>query len=84
MAIEERTALRFSSNELVGIKYTISIPCHNPDWHAMESTRYHEEKKVLSEFIENWLCLGLPMGPSWTIDLTRQWRGTPVDNGRTR
>ena len=33
--LAKRTALRFSSSELVGILYSISIPCRNPDWHAM-------------------------------------------------
>ena len=69
--LAKRTALRFSSSELVGIQYTISIPCRNTDWHAMESTRYEEEQKVESEFIQKWLCLGMPVGPSWTIDLAK-------------
>ena len=37
----------------------------------MESTRFEEEKKVESEFIQKWLCLGLPIGPSWTMDLAK-------------
>ena len=69
--LAKRTALRFSSNELTGIQYSISVPCRNTDWHAMESTRYEEEKKVESEFIQKWLCLGLPVGPSWTMDLPK-------------
>ena len=69
--LAKRTALRFSSSALMEIQYTISIPCRNTDWHSMESTRYEEEKKVESEFIQQWLCLGLPVGPSWTIDLAK-------------
>ena len=69
--LAKRTALRFSSNELIDIHYTIFIPCRNTDWHSMESTRYEEENKVNSEFIQQWLCLGLPVGPSWTIDLAK-------------
>ena len=69
--LAKRTALRFSSSELVDIQYTISIPCRSTDWHVMESTRYEEEKKVESEFIQKWLCLGLPVGPSWTMDLVK-------------
>ena len=69
--LAKRTALRFSSNELTGIKYSISVPCRNTEWHAMESTRYEEEKKVESEFIQKWLCLGLPVGPRWTMDLAK-------------
>ena len=61
----------FSSNELVGIQYTVSVPCHNTDWHSMESTRYQEDKKVESELIQKWMCLGLPVGPSWTMDLAK-------------
>ena len=69
--LAKRTALRFSSNELTGIQYSISVPCRNTDWHAMESTRYEEEKKVESKFIQKWLCLGLPVGPRWTMDLAK-------------
>ena len=69
--LAKRTALRFSSNELTGIQYSISVPCRNTDWHTMESTRYEEEKKIESEFIQKWLCLGLPVGPSWTADLAK-------------
>ena len=69
--LSKRTALRFSSSELTGIQYSISVPCRNTDWHAMESTRYEEEKKIESEFIQKWLCLGLPVGPSWTMDLAK-------------
>ena len=69
--LAKRTALRFSSNELAGILYSISIPCRNPDWHAMESTRHEEDKKVDSEFIQKWLLLGLPIGSSWSVDLAK-------------
>ena len=69
--LAKRTALRFSSNELAGILYSISIPCRNPDWHAMEFTRHEEEKQVDSEFIQKWLLLGLPIGSSWSVDLAK-------------
>ena len=74
--LAKRTALRFSSSELTGIQYSISVPCRNTDWHAMESTRYEEEKKVESEFIRNWLCLGLPIGSSWSKDLAKHLNET--------
>ena len=74
--LAKRTALRFSSNELTGIQYSISVPCRNTDWHSMESTRYEEEKKVESEFIRNWLCLGLPIGSSWSKDLAKHLNET--------
>ena len=74
--LAKRTALRFSSNELVGILYSISIPCRNPHWHAMESTRYEADKKVDSEYIQKWLCLGLPVGSSWSNDLAKHLNQT--------
>ena len=69
--LAKRTALRFSSNELTGIQYSISVPCRNTNWHSMESTRYEEEKKVESEFIQKWLCLGMPIGSNWSKDLAK-------------
>ena len=69
--LAKRTALRFSSSELVGIKYTISIPCRSTDWHSMESTRYEEELEIETEYISKWLCLGLPKGPNWSKDLAK-------------
>ena len=69
--LAKQTALRFSRSELTGIRYSISVPCRNTDWHAMESTLYEEGKKIESEFIQKWLCLGLPVGPSWTMDLAK-------------
>ena len=74
--LAKRTALRFSSSELVGIVYSISIPCRNPDWHAMECTRYEADKKVDSEYIQKWLCLGLPVGSSWSNDLAKHLNQT--------
>ena len=69
--LSKRTALRFSSNELASIQYAISIPCRNTEWHAMEATRHAEGKKVDCEFIQKWLCLGLPVGSLWTKDLAK-------------
>ena len=69
--LAKRTALRFSSNELTGILYSISIPCRNPDWHAMEYTRYEAEGEFDNEFISKWLCLGLPKGGNWSKDLAK-------------
>ena len=37
----------------------------------MEATRFEEGRKVESGFIQSWLCLGLPVGPSWTVDLAK-------------
>ena len=74
--LAKRTALRFSSSELTGIQYSISVPCRNTDWHAMESTRYEEEKKVEPEFILKWLCLGLPVASDWSNDLAKHLHKT--------
>ena len=69
--LAKRTALRFSSNELSGIQYSISVPCRNIDWHSMESTRYENESEIEKEYISKWLCLGLPKGPNWSKDLAK-------------
>ena len=69
--LAKRTALRFSSSELVGIIYSISVPCRNTDWHSMESTRYENESEIETEYIRKWLCLGLPKGPNWSKDLAK-------------
>ena len=69
--LAKRTALRFSSNELTGIQYSISIPCRNTDWHSMESTRYESQLEIEKEYISKWLCLGLPKGPNWSKDLAK-------------
>ena len=69
--LAKRTALRFSSNELTGIQYSISVACRNTDWHAMESKRYENELEIEKEYISKWLCLGLPKGPNWSKDLAK-------------
>ena len=69
--LAKRTALRFSSNELTEVEYSISVPCRNTDWHAMESTRYENELEIEKEYISKWLCLGLPKGPNWSKDLAK-------------
>ena len=74
--LAKRTALRFSKNELTGILYSISIPCRNTDWHTMESTRYGANKKVESEYIQKWLCLGLPTASNWSNDLAKHLNQT--------
>ena len=74
--LAKRTALRFSSSELIGIKYSISIPCRNTDWHVMESTRYENEIEIEKEYISKWLCLGLPKGANWSNDLAKHLAGS--------
>ena len=69
--LARRTALRFSSEELANIRYSISIPCRNPEWHEMETTRQENKLEIESEYISKWLCLGLPKGPNWSKDLSK-------------
>ena len=69
--LSKRIGLRFSCSELVNVLYSISIPCRNPDWHAMETTRYDKKEEIENEFISKWICLGLPKGPNWSKDLSK-------------
>ena len=69
--LAKRTALRFSSNELPGIQYSISVPCRNTDWHSMECTLYENESEIETVYISKWLCLGLPKGPNWAKDFAK-------------
>ena len=69
--LARRTALRFSCEELASIRYSISIPCRNPEWHEMETTRQENKLEIESEYISKWLCLGLPKGPNWSKDLSK-------------
>ena len=69
--LAKRTALRFSQNELTNISYTIAIPCSNTDWHNMESTRLEEDRTITAEFVQEWLCIGLPIASEWPKDLSK-------------
>ena len=69
--LSKRIALKFSQYELTDISYSIDIPCRNSDWHSMESTRVEDEKAVTSEFVQDWLCLGLPVASDWARDLAK-------------
>ena len=66
-----RTALRFGNNEVSAFSYSLCIPCRNQEWHEMESSRVDKGFPITSEFICQWLCLGLPVGPSWTTQLAK-------------
>ena len=66
-----RTALRFGNNEVSAFSYSLCIPCRNQEWHEMESSRVDKGFPITSEFIYQWLCLGLPIGPSWTTQLAK-------------
>ena len=69
--LAQRTALRFSQYELTQISYSIAIPCRNTDWHNMESTRMEEDRTITAEFVQEWLCIGLPVASEWPKDLSK-------------
>ena len=69
--LAKRTALRFSQAELTHITYSIAIPCRNTDWHNMESTRFEEDRTITAEFVQEWLCIGLPVASEWPKDLSK-------------
>ena len=66
-----RTALRFGNDELSQFSYSLSIPCRTQEWHEMESSRVEAGLPITTDFICEWLLLGLPVGPSWTTDLSK-------------
>ena len=69
--LAKRTALRFSQNELTNISYSIAIPCRNTNWHNMESTRMEEDRTITAEFVQEWLCIGLPVASEWPKELSK-------------
>ena len=69
--LAQRTALRFSQYELTQISYSIAIPCRNTDWHNMESTRLEEDRTITAEFVQEWLCIGLPVASEWPKNLSK-------------
>ena len=66
-----RTALRFGKGELPQFSFCVSIPCRNHDWHEMEKSRDKIGNIIEGEFIQRWLRLSMPVGPSWTVDLSK-------------
>ena len=60
-----RTALRFGNNGVSRFSYSLCIPCRKQEWYEM-SSRVDSGFPITTEFICQWLCLGLPVGPSWT------------------
>ena len=69
--LAKRTALRFGQNELTNISYSIAIPCRNTNWHNMESTRMEEDRTITAEFVQDWLCIGLPVASEWPKELSK-------------
>ena len=37
----------------------------------MESTRMEEDRTITAEFVQGWLCIGLPMASEWPKDLSK-------------
>ena len=69
--ISMRVGLEFSKNRVKNIRFSISVPCRTPKWHSLETTRLEEEKVVTHEYVQEWLCLGLPVSLDWTKDLAK-------------
>ena len=63
------TALRFGKKELTQFDYCLSIPCRNQEWHQMEQE--NSGKRIDGDFIAKWMCLSMPIGPTWTSDLAK-------------
>ena len=74
------TSLRFGKGELSQFTYSLSIPCRHPDWHAMELSRDKAGQSVNGDFIQKWLCLSMPIGPSWTAELAKHLVETDGDS----
>ena len=66
-----RTAIRFGSNELSQFSYCVTIPCRHQEWHQMEQSREKAGLSVNGDFIQEWLSLSMPIGPSWTKQLSK-------------
>ena len=66
-----RTAIRFGSNELSQFSYCVTIPCRQQEWHQMEQSREKAGLSVNGDFIQEWLSLSMPIGPSWTKQLSK-------------
>ena len=69
--LSKRIALTFFEEELKQISFTISIPCRNAEWHALEVSCQEAKGILTSENIQEWLCIGLPLGPSWSKNLAK-------------
>ena len=69
--LRHRTALWFGKGELPQVTYSLSIPCRSQEWHDMKASRDKASRSVSFEFIQKWLCLSMPVGPSWTTELAK-------------
>ena len=65
-----RIGLLFGQNKLPQFSFAVSIPCRNAEWHQMEQSK-KVSVGINTEFIQNWLCLSMPVDASWRSDLAK-------------
>ena len=65
-----RIGLRFGQSKLPKFSFAVSIPCRNAEWHQMEQSK-KVSVGINEDFIQNWLCLSMPVDASWRSDLSR-------------
>ena len=66
-----RIDLRFGNNEISKFSYSLCIPCRNTEWHDIEHSRVESGLPMTTDFICQWLCLGLPADPRWITYLAK-------------
>ena len=59
----------FGVGNMEKFQYLLTIPCRDPEWHAIEKGRNVEEK--LYKFIDRWLRISLPLSVEWVGFFTR-------------
>ena len=65
-----RIGLLFGQSKLPQFSFAVSIPCRNAEWHQMEQSK-KVSVGINTEFIQNWLCLSMPVDASWRSDLAK-------------
>ena len=65
-----RIGLLFGQNKLPQFSFAVSIPCRNAEWHQMEQSK-KVSVGINTEFIQNWLCLSMPVDATWRSDLAK-------------
>ena len=64
-------AFLYGSHQLTNFRYTVSIPCRNPEWHQLEEARHEKQNKIDEEFILKWLTLSMSFGAKWSRSLSQ-------------
>ena len=64
-------AFLYGTCKLNNLKYVVSVPCRNEEWHQMETARQENESEIDEEFVRKWLLLGMPMSISWSKSLSK-------------